>query len=102
MLTITSITPLPRQNAADDALAAAVDRFLPCAEAHEIQFIRDELRSRGFDVLPLIREGDADNQRLRAALRQIRDAGLGPDRGSAQWTADLCRNVARSALESAT
>lgn len=56
MLTITSITPLPRQNAADDALAAAVDRFLPCAEAHEIQFIRDELRSRGFDVLPLARE----------------------------------------------
>ena len=57
MLTTThSIRPLPRQSTADDALAAAVDRFLPCAEAHEIQFIRDELRSRGFDVLPLIRK----------------------------------------------
>ncbi len=56
MLTITSITPLPRQNAADDALAAAVDRFLPNPEPHELQYIRDELRARGFDVLAVIRE----------------------------------------------
>ena len=87
---------------ADKALAHALDRLVPVIEDHELEHIRDELRSRGFDVLPLIREGDADKQRLRSALRQIRDAGLGPDRGSAQWTADLCRNVARSALESAT
>ena len=57
MLTITSIAPLPSKSAADAALAAAVDRFLPCAEAHEIQFIRDELRARGFDVLALVMEG---------------------------------------------
>ncbi len=58
MLTTThSIRPLPRQSTADDALAAAVDRFLPCAEPHELQFIRDELRARGFDVLALVMEG---------------------------------------------
>lgn len=58
MLTTThSIRPLPRQSAADVALAAAVDRFLPNPEAHELQFIRDELRARGFDVLALVMEG---------------------------------------------
>ena len=56
MLTIHSITPVPRQSAADIALAAAVERWLPHAEGHELQMIRDELRLRGFDVLPLVRE----------------------------------------------
>jgi hypothetical protein len=55
MLTITSIHETPP---ADAALAEAVDRFLPNPEPHELAHIRDCLRERGFDVLPLIR-GDA-------------------------------------------
>ena len=55
-LTITSITVLPTKSAADAALAAAVDRFLPNPEPHELQYIRDELRARGFDVLAVTRE----------------------------------------------
>ena len=38
------------------------------------------------------------NTRLRATLRRIRDAQLGPDKGSAQWCADLCASLAREAL----
>jgi hypothetical protein len=55
-LVITSIVPAMRKSIADAALSAAVDRFLPNPEAHELQYIRDELRHHGFDVLPLIRE----------------------------------------------
>lgn len=71
MLTIHSITPAPRQSAADAALAAAVERWLPHAEGHELQAIRDELRSRGFDVLALVQAKElASSVRWLAGLVQ--------------------------------
>lgn len=51
------------------------------------------------DALTALR---AEVEKLRGALTTIRDAGLGPDRGSAQWTVDLCRNLARAALKETT
>jgi hypothetical protein len=53
MLTITSIHKTPPANV---ALSYALERLVPCAEEHELAHIRDCLRERGFDVLPLIRE----------------------------------------------
>ena len=53
MLTITGIHETPP---ADAALSYALDRLVPCVEAHELAHIRECLRERGFDVLPLIRE----------------------------------------------
>ena len=41
---------------ADAALAYALDRLVPNAEAHELEHVRDRLRERGFDVLAVIRE----------------------------------------------
>lgn len=56
MLTIHSITALPTLSRADDALAYALDRFLPVIETHELEHVRDRLRERGFDVQALVRE----------------------------------------------
>jgi hypothetical protein len=53
MLIIHSIHETPP---ADAALAYALDRWLPGAEPHELEHVRERLRERGFDVLPLIRE----------------------------------------------
>jgi hypothetical protein len=50
MLTITSIHETPPANV---ALSYALERLVPCAEEHELAHIRDCLRERGFDVLPL-------------------------------------------------
>lgn len=55
MLTIHSIVAVPTLSRADDALAYALDRWLPDAEAHELQHVRERLRERGFDVLELVR-----------------------------------------------
>jgi len=41
---------------ADDALAYALDRWLPGVEPHEIEHVRERLRERGFDVLGLVQE----------------------------------------------
>ena len=40
----------------------------------------------------------AEVERLRRALGQIRDVGLGLDHGSAQWQIDVARKLARAAL----
>ena len=37
----------------DKALAAALHRWLPDAEAHEIETVRDRLRAQGLDIAPL-------------------------------------------------
>jgi hypothetical protein len=56
MLTIHSIVAIPTLSSADDALAYALDRWLPGVEPHEIEHVRERLRERGFDVLGLVQE----------------------------------------------
>jgi len=56
MLTIHSIVAIPTLSPADDALAYALDRWLPGVEPHEIEHVRERLRERGFDVLGLVQE----------------------------------------------
>lgn len=41
---------------------------------------------------------ETERDAARAALLKIRDLGLGPDRGSAQWQIDTAREIARAAL----
>lgn len=55
MLTIHSIVAIPTKSPADDALAYALDRWLPWPEPHELERVRERLRERGFDVLGLVR-----------------------------------------------
>lgn len=55
-LTIHSIVAVPTLSPADDALAYALDLWLPGAEPHELAHVRERLRERGFDVLGLVRE----------------------------------------------
>jgi hypothetical protein len=40
----------------------------------------------------------AERDVLREALRKVRDIGLGPDRGSAQWQVSCAQQIARVAL----
>jgi len=40
----------------------------------------------------------AERDALREALRKVRDIGLGPDRGSAQWQVSCAQEIARAAL----
>ena len=49
-------------------------------------------------AMDLLQEADAEIARLRKSLEAVRDAQLGPDRGSAQFTVTLCAQIAHDAL----
>lgn len=49
--------PLPISTP-DDALRAAVERWLPGPEDHEVAAIREQLRSHGYDVQPIRKEAE--------------------------------------------
>jgi len=85
-----------------DALAAERDRL-----AAEVASLRLTLGGKTFSAdvpepigcpLPGACATVAEIVRLRKALRQIRDLGLGPDRGSAQWQIGAANEIARAAL----